>query len=187
MSVRPRAILDAVLARLRDALAIADLRVQMDPFDIDDFIARESFREEAMRVVFGEAEPLQRADGGYDLDVKFGIFIAAVAEGRPDPESASADLRVGDLALDAYNAINADPYCGLAGVGILRLEPLRVFASQLTNKKGFALVAIGLCATIYEAIQPPQLQAQFAGTRPETWAGYSVNAGPVQDIPEPAP
>jgi hypothetical protein len=177
-------LLTGIAATLRQAMPDLDVRVQLDPFDVDGLIANESFRDIAARVVFATATPVRRAGGGYDLDVGCGVFLAAGRQGRADPTRASADLACMDRALQAYRALAADPYVGLGKLAEIQLLPLRVLTSERSNEKGIALVAIELATTLYDALDPRAAVSLLTDPIAHAWTQFSINGGAVQQVPQ---
>ena len=118
------ALLNAVATHLQPLVA-DDIRVQMDPLDLD-MVENESFREECLRVVFAVAKPEKTAIGRPHLAVTFGLFVIC----KSDVENGaviSADLRAINLAIAAIQKIHDDDYVGLTKMSNIETREFRVF------------------------------------------------------------
>lgn len=160
-----------------------DVRVHLDPFDIDAIFA-ETFQTPAARVIFGQGKPEPNADDGFDLPVTVIVAVIASRTGRPDPQIASADASALSRALDVAGLIGADPYFGLGRVGAARTTGIKVALSEKSTKEGMAVVLVEIEARLLRLVAPwPQAEALFTpGPRQAT---VTIDGAPF--LPEPQP
>ena len=162
-----------------------DVRVHLDPFDLDAIFA-ETFQTPAARVIFGQGKPDANADGGFDLVVTGIVAVIAKRSGRPDPAIASADAGALSLALDVASLIAVDPYFGLGRVTAAQVGGIKVALPEKSTKEGMAVVLVEFESRLLRLVAPwPQADALFTPTAPPRTATVTVDGAPF--LPEPGP
>lgn len=183
---RVQILLDAVAAMLSAAVTsdckiFADVRVQLDPYDLED-VTRESFRSPAARVLFTVGKPIPKATGGLDLECTVSIAIISSRSGRADPTVASADAKALDLALMVSQLIADDPYFGLGRMTAAQIEGFKVAVSEKANERGLAITLVMFKATLLDVVIERPIIAAAAETGRNPWLPdqLAINNGEVE-------
>lgn len=157
-------LLNAVAETLRTSEKFDNVRVQLDPYDLED-VVKESFQPPTARVLFSLAKPIHRAPGSVDLECAVTVAIITARTGRADPNFASADIAALDLALQTSQLINDDPYFGLTGLTAAVLDGFKVAVSEKANDKGLAITIVMFKTTLLEVIAERFTVGEAVGTR----------------------
>jgi len=163
--MRVTELLDAIAAALRNSKLFADVRVHLDPYDLED-ITVESFKPPAARVLFTVGKPIHRANGSMDLDCTVSLAIITKRAGRPDPAFASADVTALNLTLATCQIVQNDPYFGLGKLTAAQVDGFKVAVSEKANEKGLAITVIIFHSTLLTVVEERDEIGAEIGTKP---------------------
>jgi hypothetical protein len=183
MTSRIEAWLNALRAAIEGTGLFQDVRVHLDPYDIEE-VLKESFKPPAARVVFGLGQPEPEASGGLGLRMVAAIVIITGREGRPDPALASADARALELSQVVAQHVADAPYLGQARSAAVQVTGLKVALSEKTSKQGLAITVIEIEGRLHEWVSVRDPVAEmFSGARPATDPALVINGEPEPQEP----
>ena len=162
----------------------ADVRVELDRYDLADLIG-ESTKTPACRVCFLAGKPVPRTDGGDDMDVSVALVVVAGAEGRANPDFASADMAALELITGVGQVLKAYPSVGLGRIQDVSTGQSLVAVSQATSRKNLAIALVEAKWRLLEVtIARPNVQRTIeTGLNPWTPDAVSINGG--DPLPRP--
>jgi hypothetical protein len=175
---RFHAFLDGAVRALEGMAQFDNVRLQLDPYAIDD-VLKENFKVPAARLFLLKSDPSLNATSSCDMDMVLAVAIIAGRSGRPDPKLASADLEASGLAFDVMAGINADPYLGMAQLTAVKIDGFRPVLSEKSNDKALAIVIVQLSTTLLQIIPERPLVAVVLDATRSSSTGLTLNADPL--------
>lgn len=181
MTSRIEGWLNGLRAALEEASLFVDVRVHLDPYDIEEAL-KESFRTPAARVVFGLGQPEAEASGGMALRLVGAVVIITGREGRANPVLASADARALELSQAVAQRIAETPYLGQARAGAAQVTGIKVALSEKTGKDGLAITVVEIEGRLHDwvAVRDP-IADLFSGIRPDEPPALTINGAPAPE------
>jgi hypothetical protein len=174
--------LDSVKTSIEGSGLFEDVRVQLDPFALDD-VMKENFKAPACRIFILKMDPEEQARSSQNVGVTLGLACIAKRSGRPDLTLASADIDAAGLMFDLAALIQHDPYFSLTQITAAKIEGYRPAVSEKSNDKGLAITLLQVKSVLLEMIPVWPGAAGIFDIARSPATGLTINGQPEELTP----